>query len=180
VLTIASLVIIGALAIAAIVGTGGGALFVIGAAVSVAGAGVAAAGFAVDAARVRRGELNDGELGWDALDVAVSSFFAFGAVKAGVKVVKLVRATRSAPWRHRYVDYGPSGRRPTPLDTAKDLRDEAIQWLAGHAEPEDDPQRQRGAVCRPEPVWPAASPLALIRHTRPIRVRPEALAGAAS
>jgi uncharacterized protein YukE len=161
-----------------VVGTGGLALVLVGA----AGVAVAGAALAVDTVRYRRGDISKDELYWDLGGLALSAIpFAKTAAEFAPAVGKAAQAG-SAAWTTRYIRYGVTGQTMTMAARLKELRMSAIQAIFDN---------ERSAATRPtivpgnlEPcVVPrpgiGASPLAVIRHVRPIVVRPIALADVA-
>ena len=143
--------------------------------------GFAAAAMAVDVERVRRGELDESELIWDAVGVFGSAIPGGKMGTKGLKALRGYRATQSKGWKTRYRRYGPSGRKPTTGSKVEDLAWETGGWVAKISEELDErlnePHPLTG-ICGPAARGPAVSPLALIRHARPITVKPASFAGA--
>lgn len=172
---VATVVLVGVL----VAGTGGTALFVIGA----VGVGIAAASLAVDAERARRGDIPATALGGDLLSLG-ASLIPFGRATAPAyrQALKKASGAGSKTWVTRYKKYGLSGRHVPKNVRLQQLRTKAIKTYAAKSataayralKPPDNFE----PCLVPQPGL-GASPNAVIRHVRPIVLRPIVLARAA-
>lgn len=155
-----------------VVGTGGLALVVIG----VAGVAVAGAGLWVDHERVRSGEISDDVLAWDSVSLGLSLIPGVAGVFRAVPMVGKVLKSANAGWKTKFIKYGTSGqhlKQPERLQQLRETGEEAF----GHGLIEQGrnqvPPRPPQPCSAPQSGL-GSSPLAVIRHVRPINPRPVA------
>lgn len=161
-----------------VIGTGGTALFVVGA----IGVGIAAASLAVDAERVRRGDISGKALGGDLVSLGASAIpFAGKTAPAYLKALNKASGAGSKTWATRYRKYGLSGRHVPKDVRLKQLRLKAITTYvprgASAAYRALKPPDNLEPCLVPQPGL-GASPNAVIRHVRPIVPQPIVLARA--
>jgi hypothetical protein len=149
-----------------VVGTGGVALAVVAGAALVASVAV----LALDSVRAAKGEVGLQQLAIDGVLVALSAVGMKATATGAVKAVQLAGKTTSKAWAKRYIKYGTTGRHmPVPKrvhDAAEEVRDFVVDKVLNNPRP-------ARPLCAPAP---AVSPILLIRHTRPLKLRSEALA----